>query len=336
MDFSNNIWVEKYRPKTVDELCIPDECTENLQVDDIQQKIFLADKKLINQIVSNPSGLQNLCFFSEEYGTGKTSTLKLIGRLTGAKTKLINASLDADVGTIEKEIMSFARFNSFKSELAPKLIILDEMSDAKAKAFQDPLKAALEGISNTTRIGVSCNNIDLIIGALQSRLVKVNFSHSNPKYIREIKIKMKNRLVQIAKSEDIEYDEKLFKQLIDNNYPDFRTVLDNAQMIYALSGKLISSENTSEVFGYQSVVDALLKGDYQTARSEYLKMQLSPNIFITLLRHFEKLEINPLLKLDIVTSIGNASNFHKEAANKEVNIALMFSNICKSILESKK
>jgi DNA polymerase III delta prime subunit len=336
MDFSQNIWVEKYRPKTVEDLCLPDECEENLQIDSYQDKVFIADRRIINQIISNPGGLQDLLFFSEEYGTGKTSTLRLIGKLIGAKTKLINASLDVDAGTIEKEILSFARFNSFKSELSPKLIILDELEGAKAKTFQEPLKAALEYISNTTRICASCNDKDAITGALQSRMVKVNFSHSNPKYIKEIKIKMKNRLVQIAKNEDIEYDENLFKQLIDNNYPDFRTVLDNAQMIYGLSGKLLASEQKNDTFGYQTVTDALVKGDYLTARSEYLKMQMSNSVFITLLRYFEKLDINPLLKLDIVTSIGHASNFHKEAANKEVNIALMFSNICKSILEYKK
>lgn len=336
MDFSQNIWVEKYRPKTIDDLCLPDECSENLEIDSYQDKVFIADKKIIRQIISNPSGLQNLLFFSEEYGTGKTSTLKMIGKLIGAKTKLINASLDVDVNTIEKEMLSFARFNSFKSEVSPKLIILDELEGAKAKTFQDPLKAALEYISNTTRIGVSCNDKDAIIGALQSRMVKVNFSHSNPKYIKEIKIKMKNRLVDIAKAEDIEYDEKLFKQLIDNNYPDFRTILDNAQMIYGLSGKLIASEQKNDTFGYQTVTDALLKGDYMTARSEYLKMQMSNSIFITLLRFFEKTNLNPLLKLEIINSIGHASNFHKEAANKEVNIALMFSNICKAILENSK
>lgn len=336
MDFRQNIWVEKYRPQSVDDLCLPDECEENTQVESYEKKIFIADKKIINQIINNPGGLQNLCFFSEEYGTGKTSTLQLIGRLIGAKTKLINASLGADVNTIEKEMLSFAKFNSFKSELAPKFIILDEMEGAKAKAFQEPLKAALEYISNTTRIGVSTNDLEAIIGALQSRMVKVNFSHSNPKYIKEIKIKQKNRLVEIAKREDIEYDEKLFKQLIDNNYPDFRTALDNAQMIYSLSGKLVSTDIKNEVFGYQSVCDALLKGDYNNARGEHLKMQLTPSIFITLLRYFEKQELHPLLKLDIITSIGHASNFHKEATNKEVNIALMFSNICKAILESKK
>ena len=86
----------------------------------------------------------------------------------------------------------------------------------------------------------------------------------------------------------------------------------------------MSTDIKNEVFGYQSVCDALLKGDYNNARGEHLKMQLTPSIFITLLRYFEKQELH------------HASNFHKEATNKEVNIALMFSNICKAILESKK
>lgn len=336
MDHRAHIWVEKYRPQKIEDLCLPEECDENLQVTSYEKMVFLADMRLVRQIVSNPSGLLNMCFFSEEYGTGKTSTLKLIAKLIGAKTKVINASLGVDVSTIENEMLSFARFNSFKSENSPKIIILEEMEGAKAKSFQEPLKAALEDISNTTRIGVSTNNIDGVIGALLSRMVKVNFSHTNPKYVKEVKRKQLNRLIYIAKNEDIEYDENLFKQLIDNNYPDFRTAIHNAQMIYNLSGKLSMTNMKSEVFTYQSVCEALLKGDYNTARSEYLKMQINPSIYITMLRFFEKQELKPLTKLDIITSIGQASNFHNEATNKEVNIAFMFSNICRAILESKK
>lgn len=335
MDHTQTIWIEKYRPQSIDDLCLPEECEENLDITLPESKIFLADLRMIRKLVDNPAGLQNMLFFSEEYGTGKTSTLKLIGKLVGARTKFINASLNADGNTIENEMMAFAGYNNMTKSKSPKLIILDEVDGAKVKAFQEPLKAAVEYIANTTRIGLSCNAIDNIIGAIKSRMVKVDFSHSNPKYIKEIKQKMLKRLISIAENEDVEYEEKFLKQLIDNNYPDFRNIIDTCQQIVSLCGKLVTTNVAVQSFSYETVCDALMKGDYLTARTEHLKMQMSPALFSVLLRYFEKLDINPLVKLNIIVAIGNASNFHNEAANKEVNIAYMFANICKITKDSK-
>lgn len=338
MDFSKNIWVEKYRVASIDELALPEHCTENDYVAEPGDKIFLADKRIIRTIVENPQGLQDLLFFSESPGTGKTSTMQLIASILKSRFKYINASLHDEKSTIEREIVSFSMYNTgFKvSDTAPKLVILDEIDGAKARAFQEPLKATIEQVAKTTRIGMVCNDIDMVIKPLQSRAVKVDFNHTNSKYVAEIKLKQVQRLEAICKLENIEYDVGLLKDLVESNYPDFRSVLDNAQMISTMcGGKLLSAPNRDKVFAYQLVCDALLKGDYATARGEHLKMQLSKNIYLVLLRYFEKLDINPILKLNIITVIGGASNTHNESANKEVNMAYMFSQICSLVLSSK-
>lgn len=338
MDFSKNIWVEKYRPQTLDDLALPEHCIENDYVSDSEKKIFLADKKIIKRIVDDPVNIQNMLFFSESPGTGKTSTIELIAKLIGSRSKYINASLFDDKSTIEKEIITFSLYGTGlkASETVPKIIILDEIDGAKAKAFQEPMKSTIEKIAKTTRVALACNDIDAIIEPLQSRTLKIDFNHSNGKYVKEIKEKLVVRLENICKLENIEYDIELIKDLVEANYPDFRSVLDNAQMIAGLTGKLLSPPKKNDVFLYQNVCDALLKGDYNTARAEHLKMQVSKNIYLTLLRYFEKQNIPILLKLSIITIIGSASNTHNEAANKEVNIAYMFSQIAQIVLEHKK
>lgn len=332
MDYANNIWVEKYTPKTIDELCIPDHCDENDDVCDLENKVFLADKRIIKNIIENPNEIQNMLFFSERSGTGKTATFELIGKLLGARTKYINASLSGTKGTIENEILTFSQYNSFKSDNVPKLIILDEICGAQAKPFQEPLKATFKVVAKTTRICMTANDIDNVIEALKSRSIKVDFSHSNTKYVDEIKGKMVNRLEQICKLESVEYDVSLLKALVDSNYPDFRTALDNAQMIKKTTGKLKFTATTGKNFIYTAVCDALIKGDYRKAREENLKIQLNSNIFPILLKYFEDVNIDVIKKLNIITIIGDANNYHNECASKEVNIAHMLSRICLVVL----
>ena len=333
MDFADKIWVEKYTPKSVDDLCLPEHCSENDEVNELEEKIFLADKRIISQIISAPSKLQHMLFFSEMTGTGKTSTFKMIANLIKTRYKYINASLCDDEKTIKNEIISFSNYNTFKNNNVPKLIILDEIDGANAIAFQDPLRSTINSIAGTSRVGMTCNYIDKVIPALQSRCIKVDFNHSNLKYLNEIKSKMVNRLENICKLENVEYDLEFIKTLVESNYPDFRTALDNAQMISNLCGKLTTNPSGSSKFTYEEVITALEKGDYANARAAHLKLQLNSNIYLVLLRYFEKLSIHPLKKLEIVTIIGNANNFHNECVSKEVNIAYMFAEICKVILE---
>lgn len=328
MDFSQHIWIEKYTPKSIDDLCIPEHCVENDTVEDFENKIFLADKRIIQNIVDKPLEMQNMLFFSESPGTGKTSTFELIGKLVNTRTKYINASLFDDKATIEREIISFSQYNNFKSEKVPKLIILDEIDGAKAKAFQEPLKATIPAISKTARVCMAANDIDAIIPPLRSRAIKIDFSHSHGNYVKEIKNKMVKRLEWICTQEGVKYDTSCLVSLVESNYPDFRTALDNAQLIAKVSGKITGTTSTGKQFSYQGVVDALMVGNYQLARTEHLKLQPNNGIFLILLRWFDSQNIDPLKKLQIVSVIGNANNYHNECASKEVNIAHMFAQIC--------
>lgn len=331
MDFSNNIWVEKYTPKTIEDICLPNHCVENDEVCNLEEKIFLADKTLIKNIISKPYEVQDMLFFSQSPGTGKTATFELIGKLIGARTKYINASLFDDESVIKKEVITFSQYSSFKSDNVPKLIILDEISEAK-QGFQEALKATFSAVSKTARMCLAANDYYNIIDPLKSRCVKVDFSHSNPNYVTEIKNQMVSRLETICKLENVEYSLDFLNQLVESNYPDFRTALNSAQMIKNLAGKLVSTNELAKTLIYNKVLEALDAGNYAKARSEHLKLQLSVNIFPIALKHFTEAKIDPIKKLEIISAIGDCNNYHSQCACKEVNIAYMFSRICLVIL----
>ena len=93
MDFSNNIWVEKYTPRTIDELCVPDHCIENDEVCQLENKIFLIDKRIISNIIEKPHEIQDMLFFSKCPGTGKTSTFELIAFTKSSSTFQLTITL---------------------------------------------------------------------------------------------------------------------------------------------------------------------------------------------------------------------------------------------------
>ena len=232
-----NIWVEKYRPKKLEDLVLLP-----------KTKVFFE-----NQIKNKT--LSNMLFFGSA-GLGKTSLAKALGHILQKEILYINASLESNIDTIRTKVAGFAYTDCvFNSN--GKLVILDEAErlGTGVSAAQDALKVILEETPNTAFIFIT-NNIVKVIKPLQSRLQVVDFTVSEENKIELMKLYFE-RLKYILTQEKVDFDEVPLKFLIKKLFPDFRKIINECQKYYISYGK-IDKELIKEI-DYNSVFEELIK-----------------------------------------------------------------------------
>ena len=176
-------WVEKYRPKTIDEIISHDQNIETIK------------KLLIG------GSLPHLLFHGSS-GTGKTSTIMALSKeIYGNNVRLMVMKLDASddrgINSVREDIKGFAeKSNMFQKGV--RLIILDE-ADSMTFDAQFALRRIIEKYSATIRFCLICNYENKIIPAIRSRCANFRFSNID---IKHINFKLK----QIAVSEKLKFE----------------------------------------------------------------------------------------------------------------------------------
>ena len=216
---SDFIWVEKYRPKTIDECILPDGIKKTFQD-------FLTAGEIPNMLLSGPPGI------------GKTTVAKALCNQLGADYYVINGSDEGRfLDTVRNNAKNFASTVSLTSESKHKVIIIDE-ADNTTSDVQLLLRASIEEFSKNCRFIFTCNYKNKIIDPLHSRCSVVDFS-INKKDKPIIAAQFFSRLTQILEDEKIDADKKVVAELINKHFPDWRRVLNECQR-YSVSGKIDS------------------------------------------------------------------------------------------------
>ncbi|XP_017769921.1 PREDICTED: replication factor C subunit 4 [Nicrophorus vespilloides] len=247
-------WVEKYRPKTVDEVVEQNEAVSVLQ-----------------QCISG-ANFPNLLFYGPP-GTGKTSTIlaaarQLFGDIYRDRILELNASDERGIQIIRDKVKTFAQLTASgtRPDGKPcppyKIIILDE-ADSMTHSAQAALRRTMEKESKTTRFCLICNYVSRIIDPLTSRCTKFRFKPLKLERISE-------RLEFICKEENVKFDEESLKALVDTSGGDMRRAITCLQSCAKLRGSddLIKIEDVYEVTGVvpskwlDQFVAVCKKGDY--------------------------------------------------------------------------
>ena len=216
---SDFIWVEKYRPKTIDECILPESIKRTFQD-------FLVAGEIPNMLLSGPPGI------------GKTTVAKALCNELGADYYVINGSDEGRfLDTVRTNAKNFASTVSLTSESKHKVIIIDE-ADNTTSDVQLLLRASIEEFSKNCRFIFTCNYKNKIIDPLHSRCTVVDFS-INKKDKPTIATQFFSRLTNILEEEKIDTDKKVVAQLINQHFPDWRRVLNECQR-YSVSGKIDS------------------------------------------------------------------------------------------------
>ena len=216
---SDFIWVEKYRPKTIEECILPENIKKTF-------RDFLNTGEIPNMLLAGPPGV------------GKTTVAKALCNELGADFYVINGSDEGRfLDTVRNNARNFASTVSLSSEAKHKVIIIDE-ADNTGNDVQLLLRAFIEEFANNCRFIFTCNYKNKILEPLHSRCAVVEFGIKG-KEKAQIASQFCKRLNDILELERVEADKKVLAELINKHFPDWRRVLNECQR-YAVSGKIDS------------------------------------------------------------------------------------------------
>ena len=204
---SNFLWVEKYRPQTIEDCILPTELKNTF-------KEFVENKELPNLILSGGAGI------------GKTTVAKALCQEMGLDHMLINGSEDGNIDTLRTKIRHYASTVSFSSQ--GKVVILDEADYLNPQSTQPALRGFIEEFAGNCRFILTCNFRNRIITPLQSRCSVIEFK-INKDQENKIMARFMDRTRSILDVENIEYNPKIVSLLIMKYFPDWRRVLNELQ-----------------------------------------------------------------------------------------------------------
>ena len=233
---SDFIWVEKYRPKTIDDCILPDRIKNTF-------KEFLQEGEIPNLLLAGPPGI------------GKTTVAKALCQQLGCDYYVINGSDEGRfLDTVRNQAKNFASTVSLTASANHKVIIIDE-ADNTTSDVQLLLRANIEAFYKNCRFIFTCNYKNKIIEPLHSRCSVVDFSISRQDK-PSIAAQFFTRINEILEKEGVESDKKVVVELISKYFPDWRRVLNECQR-YSAGGKIdtgilavLSDSNVKELVDY--------------------------------------------------------------------------------------
>ena len=211
------LWVEKYRPQTIEECILPESIKKTF-------RDFLNTGEIPNMLLSGPAGC------------GKTTVAKALCKELGVDYYVINGSDEGRfLDTVRNNAKNFASTVSLTSQSRHKVIIIDE-ADNTTSDVQLLLRASIEEFSRNCRFIFTCNYKNKIIEPLHFRCAVVEFGIKG-KEKQEVATCFFKRINSILEEEGIGYDKKVVAELINKHFPDWRRVLNELQR-YSVGGTI--------------------------------------------------------------------------------------------------
>lgn len=296
----NFLWVEKYRPQTIEECVLP-----------------VSLKSTFSDMVAKGEP-QNL-LFSGSAGVGKTTVAKALCNEMGCDWIIINCSEEGNIDTLRTKIRQFASTVSLSGD-TKKVVILDEFDYSNANSIQPALRGAIEEFANNCRFILTCNYKSRIIEPIHSRCTCIDFvlpSGEKP----AIAARMMERCAFILNQEGVKFDKKVLGQLIMKHFPDMRRTLNELQR-YSVSGSIdvgiLSSVAEVEI---KNLMTALRNKDFATVRrwaalnAETSPQEIYRKVYDALTDHLENQSIP-----EAILIIAEAQYRSAFVADQEINL----------------
>ena len=213
------LWVEKYRPKTINDCILPETIKKTFQD-------FLEAGEIPNLLLCGPPGI------------GKTTVARALCESLGSDYIVINGSDEGRfLDTVRNQAKNFASTVSLQQTGTHKVIIIDE-ADNTTHDVQLLLRANIEAFYKNCRFIFTCNYKNKILEPLHSRCAVIDFSITG-KQKPTIAASFFQRLNNILDTERIEADKKVLVELVNKHFPDWRRVLNECQR-YSVGGTIDS------------------------------------------------------------------------------------------------
>jgi len=209
------LWVEQYRPKTVDECILPKTLKSQLQS-------YVNKQDISNLILAGGPGV------------GKTTAARAMLEQIGATYMFINGSEESGIDVLRTKIKNFA--STVSLEGGRKYLILDEADYLNPQSTQPALRGFMEEFHSNCGFILTCNYKNKLIAPLHSRCGVVDFTIPKSEKA-SLAHQFFQRAVSILKENEIKYNEKVVAELINTHFPDWRRILNELQR-YSVSGEI--------------------------------------------------------------------------------------------------
>ena len=235
------LWVEKYRPHTIEECILPEDTKAIFQG-------FLEQGEIPNLLLSGSAGV------------GKTTVAKALCDELGVDSYVINGSDEGRfLDTVRNQAKTFASTVSLTSESRHKVIIVDE-ADNTTPDVQLLLRASIEEFQKNCRFIFTCNYKNKIIQPLHSRCSVVDFNIKKDK--QKLAEAFFGRVCEILRKESVKFEDRVVAEVVTKYFPDFRRTLNELQR-YSATGQIDSGILSSgNEFSIDRVVGHLRKKEF--------------------------------------------------------------------------
>jgi len=315
------MWVEKYRPKNLEEIVDLRDIVDSL-------KAFMKNAKTMPHLLL--AGIP---------GTGKTTVALCIAReLFGDNwrtfTLELNASDERGIDTVRERIKDFSRYSRAAFGDVPfALIILDE-SDQMTGPAQTALRRIMETSSRTSRFILICNYSAKIIEPIQSRCAIFRFSKLD-------KQAMVEHLEFIAKKEKVTLSPKAAEMIVDYSEGDLRHAINSLQTAAVFRNGVVDEKTVLQVVGeaspqqVQMMLNKALNGDFVEARKLMYELIGSygfsgSEIIRQMQRELLKLSyVSPEDKAELTVIIGEYDFRLTQGANSDIQLSALLAQFAK-------
>jgi DNA polymerase III delta prime subunit len=209
------LWVEKYRPVTIDDCILPSELKQTFQQ-------FVDNEEIPNLLLTGTAGV------------GKTTVAKAMLEQIGCTYMMINGSEESGIDTLRTKIKNFASTVSMDGKR--KYVILDEADYLNPQSTQPALRGFIEEFSRNCGFILTCNFRNRIIEPLHSRCSTVEFRIPNAEK-PQLAMGFMKRVQHILETENVKSDERVVAELINKFFPDWRRCLNELQR-YSATGSI--------------------------------------------------------------------------------------------------
>lgn len=217
MEKDEFLWVEKYRPKKIDDVILSEDLKKMFRE-------FVKNKNIPNLILSGSSGV------------GKTTVAKAMLEEIGCDYLVINGSLEGrTIDVLRNEIASFA--SSISMTGGRKYVIIDEADYLNQNTVQPAFRNFMEAMASNCGFIFTCNYLGRIISPLQSRCSIIDFSIDKERKIK-LMVDMAKRVQSILRQENIQFDQNVILHVIKQYFPDLRRILNELQSYSSISGNI--------------------------------------------------------------------------------------------------
>ncbi len=238
------LWVEKYRPKTV------------------EQTILQKELKQTFQNIVESGEIPNM-LFTGTAGLGKTTVAKAICEELSLDYIIINGSEEGNIDTLRGKIKQFASTVSLQGGY--KVIILDEADYLNPQSTQPALRGFIEEFSQNCRFILTCNFKNRIIEPLHSRCGVYEFN-TNKKTLAQLCGQFMKRLEDILSKEGVSYKKDVIAEVISKYAPDWRRCLNECQR-NSISGSIDTDVLIKKDDSFDDLYSCIKNKDFKKMRA---------------------------------------------------------------------